>query len=47
MRKKISIIIEDDNDKKIMEFQVKMMKKTKKSYSYGKAVNYFIKNSSK
>jgi hypothetical protein len=41
--KRTSIFVEDDLDKKIREYQAKIMKKTNSSYSYSKAVNDLLR----
>ena len=43
MSKRTSIVVDDDLDKKIREYQVKIMKKTNSSYSYSKAVNELLR----
>ncbi len=43
MPKRTSIFIDDDLDKKIREYQAKIMKKTNSSYSYSKAVNDLVR----
>lgn len=43
MSKRTTILIDGDLDKKIREYQAKIMKKTNLSYSYSKAVNDLLR----
>jgi hypothetical protein len=43
MPKRTTILIDDDLDKKIREYQAKIMKKTNLSFSYSKAVNDLLR----
>ena len=44
MSKRITIMIQDDLDKKIRSYQAKRMQKENTSYSYSRAVNDILKN---
>jgi len=41
--RRTSIFVDDDLDKKIRDYQAKIMKKTNSSYSYSKAVNDLLR----
>ena len=45
MGRRVTIMIEDNLDKKIRQFQSKMMQKENATYSYSKAVNVLLKKS--
>ena len=44
MSKRITIMIQDDLDKKIRSYQAKRMQKENTTYSYSKAVNDILRN---
>ena len=44
MSKRITIMIQDELDKKIRSYQAKRMQKENKTYSYSRAVNDILKN---
>ena len=45
MGRRVTIMIEDSLDKKIRQFQAKVMQKENSTYSYSKAVNDLLKKS--
>jgi len=45
MGRRVTIMIEDSLDKKIRQFQSKMIQKENTTYSYSKAVNVLLKKS--
>ncbi|MGH1568736.1 MAG: hypothetical protein ACRBBZ_06095 [Nitrosopumilus sp.] len=45
MAKRITIVFDDDNYKKIRDFQVKIMKKNNTTYSFSRAVNDLLRKS--
>jgi len=47
MSKRITIMIDDDLDKKLRLRQAKMIQKEQSSYSYSRALNEVIRNSLK
>jgi len=47
MSKRVTIMIEDDLDKKIRQIQAKMIQKMQGSYSYSKALNDSLRKSLK
>ena len=44
MSKRITIMIQDELDKKIRSYQAKRMQKENTTYSYSRAVNDILKN---
>ena len=43
MGRRVTIMIEDNLDKKIRQFQAKMIQKENSTYSYSKAVNDLLR----
>lgn len=46
MSKRVTIMIDDDLDKKLRLHQVKMIQQKQKSYSYSKTINEALRKSS-
>ena len=47
MAKRVTIMIDDDLDKKLRQIQAKMIQKENKSISYSHVINTMLKNQSK
>ena len=47
MSKRITIMIDDDLDKKLRTYQAKQIEKIQKTYSYSKAINDILRKSLK
>lgn len=47
MAKRVTIMIDDELDKKLRQLQAKMIQKENKSISYSHVINSMLKNSTK
>ena len=47
MAKRVTIMIDDDLDKKLRQIQARMIQKENKSISYSHVINTMLKNQSK
>ena len=47
MSKRVTIMIDDDLDKKLRTYQAKQIEKIQKTYSYSKAINDILRKSLK
>lgn len=47
MAKRITVMIDDDIDKKLRQHQAKMIQQSSEAYSYSKAINEVLKKSLK
>jgi len=47
MSKRITVMIDDDVDRKLRQIQAKMIQQSSESYSYSKALNDILKKSLK
>ncbi len=43
MARRVTIMIQDDLDRKVRQYQAKMIQSSNKSYSYSRAVNDILK----
>jgi hypothetical protein len=43
MARRVTVVMQDDIDKKIRNYQAKMIQKIKSTYSYSKAVNDLLR----